>query len=190
MSIGITKGVNFTIQGVFSYFLLLPSLVWRSGCFLFRPLQLSSFIPLSLVFSTSFMAAKASSVLMYFYAFRSISAIILGGFFTSEMMNSLDFNLTLKVVNYTLSSASTTSIVSQVKRFTYDLRVSFSPYLMVSKWSASLFRWCPLTKWRRKALLNCLKLSMDDVGNFMNHSLVASLRVVGKERYNILLADC
>ena len=86
------------------------------------------------------MAAKASSVVMYFYAFRSIFAIVLGGFFTSEMMNSLDFNLTLKVVNYTLSSALSTSIVSQVKRFTYDLRVSFSPYLMVSKWSASLFR--------------------------------------------------
>ena len=36
-------------------------------------------------------------------------------------------------------------------------------------------------KWRKKALLNCSKLSMDEVGNFVNHSLAAPLRVVGKE---------
>ena len=40
-------------------------------------------------------------------------------------------------------------------------------------------------KWRRKVLLNCSKLSMDDVGNFVNHSLTAPLRVVGKEQCSI-----
>jgi len=54
---------------------------------------------------------------MYFYAFRSIFAIVLGGFFASETTNSLDFNPALKVVNCTLSSASSTSRVSRVKRF-------------------------------------------------------------------------
>ena len=131
------------------------------------------------------MAAKASLAFMYFYAFKSIYARVLGGFFVSETTNSLDFNPTLKVVNCTLSSVSSTSRVSRVKHFMYDLRVSFSPYLMVSKWSAGLFRRCPLMKWRKKALLNCSKLSMDDVGNFVNCSLAALLRVVGKERHSI-----
>ena len=51
----------------------------------------------------------------------------------SEATRSLDFSSGLKIVNCTLSSASSTSRVSRVKRFTYDLRVSFSPCLMVSK---------------------------------------------------------
>ena len=99
----------------------------------------------------------------------------------NETTNSMDFNLALKVVNYTLSSTSSTSKVSRVKRFTYDLRVSFSLCLMVSKWSTGLFGRCPPTKCHKKALPNCLKLSMDDVGNFVNHSLTAPLRMVGKE---------
>ncbi|XP_023890190.2 uncharacterized protein LOC112002263 [Quercus suber] len=77
------------------------------------------------------MAANASSAFMYFCAFRSISAIVFGGFFVSDETSSLDLNPTLKVVSYTLSSASSTSSVSRVKRFTYDLRVSFSPCLML-----------------------------------------------------------
>ena len=127
---------------------------------------------------------------MYFYAFRSIFAIVRGGFFVSETTNTLDFNPTLKVVNCTLSSASSTSKVSQVKRFTYDLRVSFSPCLIVSRWSASLLRRCPLTKWRKKELPNCSKLLMDDVGNFVSYTLAAPLRVVGKERYSISSGGC
>ena len=99
----------------------------------------------------------------------------------SETTNSLDFNPALKVVSYTLSSALSTSIVSRVKHFTNDLRVSFSPCLMVSKWSIGLLGHCPLKKWRKKELPNCLKLSMDDVGNFVNHSLTAPLRVAGNE---------
>ena len=182
--------MNFTVRGVFSFFLLLLSLVWQSWHSLFCPLLLSSFIPLSPIFSTSFVAAKASSEFMYFYVFRSIFAIVLGGFFASETMNTLDFNLALKVVNYTLLSASSTSRVSRVKRFTYDLWISFSPCLIVSKWSAGLFGCCPPTKWRKKALLNCSKLSLDDVGNFVNHSLTAPLRVVGKEWPSISSRDC
>jgi len=127
---------------------------------------------------------------MYFYAFRSISAIVHGGIFASKTTNSLDFNLVLKAINYTLSSASSTSKVYRVKHFTYDLKVSFSPYLIVSRWSASLFGHCPPTKWHKKELLSCSKSSMDDVGNFMNHSLAASLRVVGKKRHNISLGGC
>ena len=99
----------------------------------------------------------------------------------SETTNSLDFNPALKVVNCNLSSASSTSKFSQVKCFTYNLKVSFSHCLMVSKWSAGLFGRCPPTKCHKKALPNCLKLSMDDVGNFVNHSLTAPLRMVGKE---------
>ena len=58
---------------------------------------------------------------------------------------------------------------------------------MVNRWSAGLFGCCPLTKWRRKELLSCSKLSIDDVGSLVNHYLVAPLRVVGKERYSISL---
>ena len=118
---------------------------------------------------------------MYFYAFRSISAIVFGGFFASEIMNSLDFNQALKFVSCTLSLGSSISKISRVKRFTYDLRVSFSPCLMVSKWSAGLLGHCPPMKWHRKELSNCSKLSMDNVGNFVNHSPTTPLRVVGKE---------
>ena len=131
------------------------------------------------------MAASTSSAFMYFCAFRSISAIVLGGFFANETTNSLDFNPTLKVGSCTLLPASSTSRVPRVKRFTYDLRVSFSPCLMVSKKSASLLGRCPPTKWCKKALLNCSKLSMDDIGNFVNHSLTTPLRVVRKERHSI-----
>jgi len=63
----------------------------------------------------------------------------------------------------------------------YDLKVFFSPYLMVSRWSAGLFGRCPPTKWYNKELPNYSKLSMDNVGNFVNYSLAAPLRVVGKE---------
>ena len=127
---------------------------------------------------------------MYFYAFRSISAIIRGGFFASEITNSLDFNLALKVISYTLSSASSTFKVSWMKHFMYDLKVSFSPYLIVSRWSVCLFRHCLPTKWHNKELPNCSKLSMDNIGNFVNHSLVVPLRVVGKEQHSISSGGC
>ena len=45
-------------------------------------------------------------------------------------------------------------------------------------------------KYAKKALLNCSKLSIDDVGNLVNHSLAAPLRVVGKERHRISLGGC
>ena len=41
------------------------------------------------------------------------------------------------------------------------------------------------TDWRTKELPSCSKLSMDDVANLLNHSCVAPLRVVGKERHKI-----
>ena len=133
LSIGITKGVNLTIRGLLSSFLLFLSLFRWSGRSLFCPLRPSSFFALSPGFSASFMAVKASSAFMYFYAFRSISAIVFGGFFAREATRSLDLSPALKVIKCTLSSTSSTSRVSRVKCLTYNLRVSFSPYLMVSK---------------------------------------------------------
>ena len=171
-------------------FLLPSSLIRQSGRSFFCPLQSSSFLPFSLGFFMSLMAANASSAVMYFCAFRSISAIILRGFFASKTINFLDFSPALKIVNYTLSLASSTDRVSRVKRFTYDLSVSFSPCLKTSKWSAGLLGRCPSTKWCKKALLNYSKLSMDEVGNFVNHSLGAPLRVVGKEQHNISSGGC
>ena len=138
--------MNFTVLRVLSSFLLPPLLVQRSGRYLFYPLWSSSFLPLSLGFSISLMAVNASSAFMHFCAFKSISAIILGGFFASEAMNSLDFSPALKVINCILSSASSSSRISRVNHFTYDLRVSFSPCLMVSKWSAGLLGHCPPMK--------------------------------------------
>ena len=177
--------MNFTVWGALSFFLLPPSLFRWSERSLFCPLRLFSFLPFSLVFSTSFIVAKASSAFMYFCAFRSISTIVFDGFFVNETTNSLDFNLALKVVSCTLSLASLTSNVSRVKCFTYDLRVSFSPCLMVSKWSVDLLGCCPSTKWRKKELPNCSKLLMDDVGNFVNHSFATLLRMVGNEWHSI-----
>ena len=182
--------MNFIVRGVLSSFHLFSSVFWRSVRSLFRPLRSSSFLSLSLGFSTSCIATRASSAFLYFYAFRSIFAIVQGGFFASETTNSLDFNQALKVVSCTLSSASSSSKVSQVKRFTYDLRVSFSPCLMVSRWSTELFECYPSTKWRKKELPNCSKLSMADVGNSVNHSLTTPLRVVGKEQHDISLGGC
>ena len=45
-------------------------------------------------------------------------------------------------------------------------------------------------KWRKKRLLSCSKSSMDKVGNFVNHSLAAPFRVVGKKWHNISLGGC
>ena len=84
-------------------------------------------------------ATRASFTFMYFWAFDSISAVVLGRLFMRATTNSLDFNPALKVVNCTLSSASSTSRTSLVKCFTYDLKVSLFPYLIVSRWSAGLF---------------------------------------------------
>ena len=173
-----------------SSFRLFAPVILQSGRSFFCPLRSSSFLPLSPGFSSSLIAATASSTFMYFYAFKSISAIVFKGFFASEATWSLDLNLALKVVNCTLSSASSTSKVSRVKRFTYDLRVSFSPCLMVSKWFAGLLGRCPPMKWRRKALLSYSKLSTNDVGNLVNHSLTAPLRMVGKKRHSILSRGC
>ena len=187
---GITRGVNFTDRVPLSSFLLFTSMSRRSGRSLFCPLHSSSFLPLSPGFSTSLMAATASSSFMYFCALMSISTIIFGGFFASKATRSLDLSPALKVVSYTLSSASSTSRVSRVKRFTYDLKVSLSPCLMVSKWSAGLLGCCPPMKCHKKALLNCSKLYIDEIGNLVNHSLAAPLRVMGKERHRISFDGC
>ena len=182
--------MNFTVRLLLSSLYLFTSVVRWSRRSLFCPLRSSSLPPLSPGFSSSLIAATASSSFIYFYAFRNISAIVLGGFFTSEATRSLDLNPALKVVSCTLSSASSTSSVSQVKHFMYDLRVSFSPCLIVSRWSAGLLGCCLPMKWCRKALLNYSKLSTDDVGNLVNHSLAAPLRVVGKERHSISSGGC
>ena len=180
------------------------SSLWEPSCWpLFPSLNLLEFpffmnfcnFPFCISYSIcSFKSLQFSTILlqvfMYFYALKSISTIVLRGFFTREITNSLDFNLALKAVSYTLSSTSSTSKVPQVKRVTYDLTVSFSPCLMVNKWSTSLFGRCPPMKWWRKELPSCSKLSMDDVGSLVNHSLAAPLRVVGKKRYSISSGGC
>ena len=61
---------------------------------------------------------------------------------------------------------------------------------MVSRWFTGLLRCCPLTKWCKKELPNYSKLSMDDVGNFVNHSHAAPLRVVGNEQHSIFSRGC
>ena len=155
----------------------------------FHPLQSSSFSFLfSLGFSPSSITARVSLAFMYFYAFKSISVIVLEGSFAIETTNSLDFNPALKIISCTLSFASSNSKVSWVKRVTYDPGVSFSPCLMVCKWSASLFRCFPPIQ--RKELPSYSKLLMDNVGSLVNHSLAAPLRMVGKEKHSISLRGC
>ena len=61
---------------------------------------------------------------------------------------------------------------------------------MVRRWSAVLFGRCLPTKWRTKEPLSCSKVSMDEVGNLLNHSRDAPLSVVGKERHRILSGGC
>ena len=61
---------------------------------------------------------------------------------------------------------------------------------MVSRWLTVLFGCYPPTKWWTKELLSCSKLPMDDVGSLLNHSRVAHLRVVGKERHKISSGGC
>ena len=137
---------------------------------------------------------------MYFWAFNSISAIVYKGLFARATTNSLDFSSVLKVVNCTLSSTWSTSRTSLVKRFIYNLRwadgeqkvvnCTFSPCLMVSKWSVGLFGCCPPMKWLIKEFPSCSKLSMDDVACLLNHTHAASLKVVGKEWHNIPSKGC
>ena len=127
------ESTSWSIRVPLPSFHLFMSVIRRSNRSLFYPLRSSSFLSLSPDFFASLMAATASLAFMYFCIFKSISAIVFEGFFASEATRSLDLNPTLKVVNWTLSSTSSTSRVSRVKRFTYDLRVSLSPCLMVSK---------------------------------------------------------
>ena len=77
-----------------------------------------------------------------------------------------------------------------MKRFTYDLMVSFSLCIMVSRWSIGLFGHYPPMKWRKKELPNCSKLSMADVGSLLNHSHATPLRMMRKERHNISSGGC
>ena len=94
------------------------------------------------------------------------------------------------MVNCTLSFTSSTSRTSLVNRFTYDLRGSLYPCLMVSRWPAGLFWRCTSTKWHTKELPSCSKLSMDDVASLLNHTHIAPLRVVGKEQHKISSGGC
>ena len=48
----------------------------------------------------------------------------------------------------------------------------------------------PTNEMGKEGTASCSKLSMDDVGNLVNHSLAAPLRVVGKEWHNISLGGC
>ena len=183
----ITKGVNFSVRGILLSLCFLSSkLVWQSFLSLLRPLQSSLALSLSFGMLSSLIAARASSAFIYFWAFSSILAIVFGGLFVRTVTNSLNFNLALKVINYTLSSTSTTSRTSLVKHFTCDLRGSLSPCLMVSRWFTGLF-WCYLpTKWHTKELPSCSKFSMDDIASLLNHTHAAPLKVVWKEQQDFI----
>ena len=122
--------------------------------------------------------AKASFAFMYFWAFNNISVIDFEGLFASATMNSLDFNLALKVVSCTLSSTSSNSSASLLNRFTYDLSDSPSSCLIVSRWSADLFWHCPPTKCHTNELLSCSKSSMGDWASLLNHIRATPLRIV------------
>ena len=60
----------------------------------------------------------------------------------------------------------------------------------MNKWSIGLLGCYPPMKWHKKALLNYLKLSMDEVDNVVNHSLATPFRVVGKELHGISSGSC
>ena len=133
-----TKGVNFTVLEGLSSLLLIDSPL-DEGEFLSFFLLFNSSLVFFLCNPSCLIATKASSAFMYFCAFNSISAIDPGGLFASATTKSFDFKPGLKVVNYTLSSALSTSSTSLLNLFTQDLSDSPSPHLIMRRWSAGLF---------------------------------------------------
>ena len=126
--------------------------------------------------STPF-AVNASSPFMYFWALNKRSVIVVGRVFPREKTRSGLFNPAWKVVINTWSISNT----ALLKRFTYSLKVSPSCCFTVSRYKVGLlWRWPPM-KWHTKESLSCLKFTIDAVGNLLNHTLVAHLRVVGND---------
>lgn len=102
-STSITKGVNFTIlEGLSSLLLTESRLDEGEFLFLFLPLCLSQVLFLSFCGPSCPIAARASSIFIYFWAFNSISAIDPKGFFARATIKSFNFNPTLNVVSCTL----------------------------------------------------------------------------------------
>ena len=97
----------------------------------------------------------------------------------------MDFSPTLNVVNYTLSSTSSTSSTSLLNCFTYNLSDSPSPYLTVNKWSVGLFWHCMPTKWCINKLLSWSKLSMEDCASLLNYTYTAPFSVIEKDWHTI-----
>ena len=127
-SIGIIRGVklvNFGFLSRSSFFFLVVCLTFHVSFFLSWLLL----VPSSLfLFPFISFASIASSVFIYFWAFRSNSATVFGGLLVIEKKKSPGNNPAWKVVRMTWSSTSSTCNSSLLNRVTYCFSDSPSAY--------------------------------------------------------------
>lgn len=195
LSIGISKGVNFFLDDASR--LLLLALVSEELSLWSLFLLCKSIFSYFFRLVTNPFAINVSSPFIYFWALNSRSVIEVGGVFPQEKMKSGLFNLAWKFIIITWSSASSISNTALFKHFTYSFRVSLSFCFKISRYEVGLLCHWPPIKCQTKESLNCSKFAIDDADSLLNDTLVAPLRVAGKDlqitsskvcwRFNIVL---
>ena len=95
-------------------------------------------------------------------------------------MNIFELTLLWKAANSNLSSISSIVKASLLKRVIKDLKLSLSPYFIVSRLDEKHLCFCPPIKLLTNNLLNSLKEPTVFGGILLNHTHAAPLRVVGK----------
>ena len=187
LSTSISKEVKFKFFFDGTSRLLLPALgseglaLW--SLFLLYDSTLFSFFRLPI----NPFAVSESSPFIYFCALNIKFVIKVGGVFTREKTRSRLFNPTWKVIITTWSSVSSISNTALLKHFTYSLKVSPSCCFTASRYEVGLLWHWPPMKCQTKEFLNYSKFAIDTVGNLLNHTHAAPLRVVRQKSVNYLV---
>ena len=95
-------------------------------------------------------------------------------------MNIFELTLLWKAANSNLSSISSIVKASLLKRVIKDLKLSLSPYFIVSRLDEKHLCFCPPIKLLTNNLFNSSKKLTVFGGILLNHTCVGPLRVVGK----------
>ena len=149
--------------------------------------QATSMFSLFLLPFPSFLVITASSTFMYFVALKSISAMILGSFFSTEKRNSPSLSPLEKAVIRTISFASSISRSSLLSFAMYDLKLLSSLSLIYIYACVECLCLCPLIKWVTKLLLNSLKVDIEFGLILLNQTHTNPFKMVGKALHIIPL---
>ena len=95
-------------------------------------------------------------------------------------MNKSELTLLWKAANNNLSSISSTVRASLLKQVMKDRKLSFFPYIMVSRLNEECLCFCSPMKLLTNSLLNFSKELMVFGGILLNHTHAGLLRVVRK----------